>query len=226
MNSRVFALTVADDGSGPALYAGGQFNSAGGQAANHVARWDGSGWSALGQGLNSWVFTLETFDDGTGAGLYAGGAFTHSPGGDSHLARWKGCPPVGFEAVGGCTGNAASLAASQPQLVLGRSVSFQLQAASPVDGAALLYAGLPGIDANGCGVSVAGLGEWLLLLAPGPLQVGLQSANQGAAAFVLNVPNEPLWAGLQFAFQGVFAALSLPGAPIEFSNALVATFVP
>lgn len=39
----VFALAVYDDGAGepPALYAGGGFNSAGGVAANGIARWQG-----------------------------------------------------------------------------------------------------------------------------------------------------------------------------------------
>jgi trimeric autotransporter adhesin len=33
------------------LFAGGYFNTMGGQAVNHVARWDGSAWHALGQGI-------------------------------------------------------------------------------------------------------------------------------------------------------------------------------
>jgi hypothetical protein len=39
MNSGVYTLTVFDDGSGPALYAGVYFTTAGGVAANHIARW-------------------------------------------------------------------------------------------------------------------------------------------------------------------------------------------
>jgi hypothetical protein len=35
----VFALTVFDDGTGPALYAGGTFNSAGGVPASRIAAW-------------------------------------------------------------------------------------------------------------------------------------------------------------------------------------------
>ena len=52
MNNTVRALTVFDDGSGPALYAGGAFTTAGGVAANHIAKWNGSSWSALGSGMN------------------------------------------------------------------------------------------------------------------------------------------------------------------------------
>ena len=34
------------------LYVGGYFTSAGGAAANHIARWDGTAWSTLVQGLD------------------------------------------------------------------------------------------------------------------------------------------------------------------------------
>jgi hypothetical protein len=44
----VSALTVYDDGSGPALYAGGRFRSAGSVAANRDRAWNGSSWSPLG----------------------------------------------------------------------------------------------------------------------------------------------------------------------------------
>src|SRR5947207_1090037 len=51
-NSSVVALAVFDDGTppGPALYAGGTFDSAGGAPASSIARWNGQAWSALGQG--------------------------------------------------------------------------------------------------------------------------------------------------------------------------------
>src|SRR5262249_22825920 len=37
--------------SGSDLYAGGYFTTAGGTVANHIAKWNGSGWSALGSGV-------------------------------------------------------------------------------------------------------------------------------------------------------------------------------
>ena len=51
MDAFVFAMAVFDDGSGPSLYAGGQFESAGGQVARGLARWDGSTWSEPGGGV-------------------------------------------------------------------------------------------------------------------------------------------------------------------------------
>jgi hypothetical protein len=69
MDLYVYALAV----SGPDLYAGGYFTTAGGSPANCIARWNGSDWSPLGSGLNSGgVYTLAV----SGGDLYAGGWFT------------------------------------------------------------------------------------------------------------------------------------------------------
>jgi len=90
-NSEVFALSVFDDGSGPALYVGGDFTQAGGNPANRIARWDGAVWAPLGDGMNSWVRALAIFDDGTGPALYAGGRFNQAGGIlASRIARWDG----------------------------------------------------------------------------------------------------------------------------------------
>ncbi len=100
--SMVNALAVHDDGSGVALYVGGNFLTAGGLAANGIARWDGSSWSALGAGMDSGPFdagvaALVSFDDGAGHDLFAGGLFHATfDSGDSFLARWgiDEVPPV------------------------------------------------------------------------------------------------------------------------------------
>ncbi len=87
MNDYVHALAV--DGSGN-LYAGGDFTTAGGNAANRVAKWDGSAWSALGSGTNSYVYALAL--DGSG-NLYAGGEFTTAGGKLSYyIGRWTALP--------------------------------------------------------------------------------------------------------------------------------------
>jgi len=87
----VFALAVFDDGPGPALYAGGQFATAGGVTVNRIARWDGSNWSVLGSGINNTVNALTVFADATGRALYAGGAFTTAGGvGVNRIAGWGG----------------------------------------------------------------------------------------------------------------------------------------
>ncbi len=143
----VKALTTHDDGWGPALYVGGEFPDAGGDAfasnifrwdgatlqplgrgtndevatlcawngdlyvgghftrvyqsngtelvANKIARWDGTSWHALGDGMNTiasyYVWSLAPFDDGLGEALYAGGSFTTAGGIPvSKLAMWDG----------------------------------------------------------------------------------------------------------------------------------------
>jgi len=107
----VFGLTnafaVFDDGSGPALYSGGDFTHAGGVPAANIARWDGTAWSALtgssGNGLSSWAYALVDFDDGSGPALYVGGRFTTAGGVDigRGIARWDGSD---WSAVGGSSG--------------------------------------------------------------------------------------------------------------------------
>jgi trimeric autotransporter adhesin len=91
----VRALAVFDDGTGEALYVGGDFVTAGGVNANHIARWDGQEWTPLGEGMSSVGFAAVTdlvvFDDGTGPALYAAGFFTQA-GGETvnRIARWDG----------------------------------------------------------------------------------------------------------------------------------------
>jgi len=91
MNYYVTALAVYDDGSGPALYAGGEFSTAGGVAAMRIARWNGSSWSSLGSGISRAVNALAVYDDGAGPALYAGGYFTAADGvAANRIAKWDG----------------------------------------------------------------------------------------------------------------------------------------
>jgi len=87
----VHALAVFDDGSGPALYAGGSFTTAGGNAASHIARWNGSSWSPLGGGVDGDVLALTVLQVGATRRLCAGGAFQNAGGKPaSHVAAWDG----------------------------------------------------------------------------------------------------------------------------------------
>jgi trimeric autotransporter adhesin len=102
----VRALTTFDDGSGSALYAGGEFDVAGTTAASSVARWNGTSWSALGDGLCCGsVNALVVFDDGTGPALYAGGSFDRSGEVDiSGIARWNPATQAWVHVGGGVSG--------------------------------------------------------------------------------------------------------------------------
>ena len=101
MDSMVMALTVFDDGSGPALYAGGGFFTAGGTTVNKIAKLRGDEWLPLGAGIgstNGQVWVMGEFDDGTGRALFVGGDFTVAGGQEAnHIAKWDGSTwsPVG-----------------------------------------------------------------------------------------------------------------------------------
>lgn len=72
------------------LYVGGTFTSAGSvTGTNHIARWDGSNWHALGTGLNNQVYCIAIHP--SNGSIYAGGIF--SAGGSTSLNRmaiWNG----------------------------------------------------------------------------------------------------------------------------------------
>ena len=76
----------AVDGSGN-VYVGGYFTVIGTVAANHIAKWNGSTWSALGTGMNDAVYAFAVI----GSDLYAGGCFTTAGGvSANHIAKWNG----------------------------------------------------------------------------------------------------------------------------------------
>jgi hypothetical protein len=86
MNSSVYELAVAPDGS---LYAGGAFTTAGGVAANGIARWDGVQWHSLGSGIGGDYPSVSALAFGPDSSLYAGGNFTTAGGvAANHIARW------------------------------------------------------------------------------------------------------------------------------------------
>ena len=90
--NNVFALSVFDFGTGPALYVGGNFRESNGNPGQHIASWDGRAWSPLGRGVGSPVLDLSVYDDGNGPALYAGGVFIRAgeePNANG-IARWDG----------------------------------------------------------------------------------------------------------------------------------------
>jgi hypothetical protein len=89
-----FALAVLPDGD---LIVGGQFTMAGSVAASGIARWDGSSWHALGDGLgdNPTVYALSVLPNGD---LIAGGSSFDIAGSTSpqSVARWNGTSWLGM----------------------------------------------------------------------------------------------------------------------------------
>jgi hypothetical protein len=96
------ALTFTLDGD---LVIGGNFTTAGGIACNGIARWDGSAWNAMGQGLTTIaterVITLVTAPNGV---VYAGGDFVNFADFDAdYVAAWNGAnwEPLGDNLLSG-----------------------------------------------------------------------------------------------------------------------------
>lgn len=83
-------VTAVEIGSAGNIFAGGpfkRFTHTGGGEANHIAMWDGSGWSTLGSGTNSAVTALVSDN---ARNLYVGGKFTEAGGNPaSRIAKWK-----------------------------------------------------------------------------------------------------------------------------------------
>ncbi len=69
------------------LVVGGDFTTAGGVSASHIAIYDGVSWSALGTGVNGSVYSLNVYS----GKLYVGGSFTTAGGKTVHnIAVWNG----------------------------------------------------------------------------------------------------------------------------------------
>jgi hypothetical protein len=89
VDPEVLALAVL----GNDLYVGGNFTKAGGTAANHIAKWNGTNWSQLGAGVEG-VLSSSTAVRALGVSdgnLYVGGYFWNAGGsGANALARWDG----------------------------------------------------------------------------------------------------------------------------------------
>ncbi|MBI5765370.1 MAG: hypothetical protein HZA51_17810 [Planctomycetes bacterium] len=115
----VHSLCVFDDGSGPAIFAGGSFSLAGGATANNLAKWNGTAWQPLGAGVAATgriaiVRALTVMQAPDGPVLVAGGEFDEAGGIPvQNIATWNG---VSWGSLGiGLTtsdGNASVLALS------------------------------------------------------------------------------------------------------------------
>ncbi|MBK8365940.1 MAG: T9SS type A sorting domain-containing protein [Bacteroidetes bacterium] len=86
------------------LYVTGYFNNINGVPASGIAKWNGSTWSALGNGiLGGTAGSMEVFNNE----LYVGGGFNASAGNaDDYLMKWTGTSwlPVGANFSGGISG--------------------------------------------------------------------------------------------------------------------------
>jgi len=83
INNEVRSLTIDDSGI---LYVGGNFDEAGGVAANRIATWDGANWGTLGSGTSGFVEAIAT----TPTDVYIGGNFAIAGGITvNRIAKWN-----------------------------------------------------------------------------------------------------------------------------------------
>ncbi|GAB3869272.1 hypothetical protein GCM10028824_15940 [Hymenobacter segetis] len=89
----VHALAVASNGD---VFVAGRFSQAGGVAANHVARWNGTAWSSLGTGTANGVsagsgYEVSALAIADNGNVYAGGNFAQAGGvAAANVACWNG----------------------------------------------------------------------------------------------------------------------------------------
>jgi len=220
-------MVVFDDGSGPALYVTGRIYEAGGVAADHLVRWDGTSWSPVGPGLFGGYSgprgaSLEVWDDGTGPALYVAGAFLNG------FARWDGATwtmlPISLQqayevkAFDDGSGSALYLSGREPDWTLGfwkwDGVSFTplpipTAFSTPVsltvwdDGTGeALYAAASG------GVYVLEQGAWKLLGYPPDAPWGLFLHDDGSGEHLYCAgPSISMWDGSAWSM--------LPGTSVD-----------
>ena len=125
----VSAMTVWDDGRGPALYVAGEGDS----DFHGIARWDGHAWSWLGAGVNNDINALAVYD----GALIAAGNFTKAGGVTvNRIARWDGAEWTALDMglTGSSTSRVNALAVYDGALIV--AGNFTAASNIPVDGLA------------------------------------------------------------------------------------------
>ncbi|MFO0873696.1 MAG: hypothetical protein U0575_06955 [Phycisphaerales bacterium] len=131
--AEVTALASFDDGSGPALYAGG--NDLGDALA--LARFDGASWTSLGP-TSGRVDALVVHDDGSGAALYVGGLFS----------QVAGVPIKNLARLDGSSRSSGGSWSALPGVVLGQGDEIACFAPHAIDGVPQLVMGRRDHDAT------------------------------------------------------------------------------
>jgi hypothetical protein len=124
-NGRVAVLT-SHNGS---LVAGGDFTTAGGNPASHIATWNSSDWLALGSGTNGSVLALLSSE----GRLFAGGSFSRAGDKSSvNIARWDAAVSAVGDADGFSDPISPLLTAGPNPFRSATTLDFQVPAHGPV----------------------------------------------------------------------------------------------
>lgn len=107
-NNNIWSLLWASDGK---LYAGGEFTSIGGVAANRIAYWDGSAWNAMGTGQAGAGSAVYSIVEGPDGSIYAAGDGTDFGGvaNTARLGKWSGGAWSSITAGGSANNDVTSL---------------------------------------------------------------------------------------------------------------------
>ena len=199
--------------SGTSVFAAGSFGKAGTVAANSIALWNGSAWSALGKGLYS-CNICSPVQAGTvtslalsGTTLYAGGTFDHAGTvAANNVASWNtgsaAWSALGSGVVAGFEGGVFALALNGTSLIVGgdftKAGSVAVNSLAVWSGSA--WSALDGAKSGvTIGTAASGAeGQVLALLVSGTtlyvggnfdhLQPGAVATKGGLASFSLSTP--------------------------------------
>ncbi|MBI1381498.1 MAG: hypothetical protein GC161_10485 [Planctomycetaceae bacterium] len=232
MGGTVRALLVHDDGSGPKLFAGGDFEMSGQISVSRIARWDGTTWSGVTFGMNGSVFALASFEEAGVSSLFAGGAFTTAGGNAAaRVARWSGGQ---WSAVGAGANNTvqwlgvaddgagSALFASGSFTALGALQALRLArwdgntwSAPGGDFDGVVRAAAPAEDGVGTALFLAGdfflspAGDSFLARRGPPTIVAVPGCGPNTATLGASAPAAPLGSALQFELQSTYAQTGL-----------------
>ena len=185
--------------SGTNLYAGGDFIGAGGILVNHVARWDGTSWHEMGNGLNGQVVALTEYN----GQIVAAGSFNASGNTPtSGVAIWNG---TSWQAAGDPIFGVTDLAVYNGKLII--AGQFSLTSGDYVawlDGTTWRALG-GGTDSEVHALTVAG----------GKLYAAGYFITAGKGGGKVNVGNIAAWDG---------SSWSAPGAGVQGSSGFYSLF--
>jgi outer membrane protein assembly factor BamB len=197
----VFALS---GGAGSVLYAGGNFLLAGNLLANRIAQWNGTSWSALGNGVSDGYVAATAV---SGNDLYVGGVFTYAGGVPGpNIGRRTGTTWTTLLGPNGPV-YAVAVAGNGDVYIGGWFTSVN---ATPANNIARFRSGVWQALSSGGVNGVNGPVQAIAVDSLGQVYVGGAFSSAGAASCA-NIARwvEPVWSALGYGTDAAVAALTI-----------------